>query len=53
MEIDSGPGPQHVRSRSDYELGVTGLVSRTFSLWGRKLPQYVVIVGITGVVDLA
>ena len=49
MEIDSGRNPQPIKPRSHYELGVTDLVGRTFSLWGRQLPQYILIVGITGV----
>lgn len=49
MEIDSGPGPQGDNVNSSYALGIDGLVGRTISLWGRKLPQYIVIVGITSV----
>ncbi|MHA1576583.1 MAG: hypothetical protein ACTSU3_04415 [Candidatus Thorarchaeota archaeon] len=49
MAIDDGPGPQGVKLRSSYALGVDGLVGRTISLWSRKLPQYALIVGITGV----
>jgi len=37
------------KKRSEYELGVTGLVGRTFNLWSRKLPIYIIIVGIIGV----
>ncbi|TFG29019.1 hypothetical protein EU527_16490 [Candidatus Thorarchaeota archaeon] len=49
MEIDSGPGPYDSGpSKYSKELTVTGLVSETVRLWTRKLPQYVVIVGITG-----
>jgi hypothetical protein len=32
----------------DYVLSATGLVSRTISLWSRKLGQYIIIVGIIG-----
>ncbi len=32
----------------DYVLSATGLVSRTISLWSRKLAQYIIIVGVIG-----
>ena len=51
MEIDSGPGPQPTGPDSHgKELSFAGLVSQTFSLWSRKVFQYVIIVGITGLV---
>ncbi len=37
----------------DYAVNATGLVSRTLSLWIRKLGQYIVIVGIVGAVGVA
>ena len=49
MGIDSGTNPQPTKKSSENKLGVTGLISTTFSLWSRKLSIYIVIVGITGV----
>ncbi len=46
---DSGPAPEQPSGR-DYSVGVAGLVSRTFSLWMRRLVSYVLIVGIVSVV---
>ena len=34
----------------DYVLSATGLVSRTFGLWSRKLAQYIIIIGLFGAV---
>jgi hypothetical protein len=34
----------------DYTVSATGLVSRTLGLWSRRLIQYIIIVGIIGVV---
>ncbi len=39
----SQPGP-------DYTVGATGLVSRTFNLWIRRIGAYLVIVGLVGAV---
>ncbi len=50
MGIDSRANPKPRKTRSEYELNASGLVGRTFSLWSRKLPIYVMIVGITGAV---
>ena len=52
MAIDKGPNKQPVKQKSKYKQGVFGLVHTTFNLWLRKLPQYAVIVGITGTVLL-
>ncbi len=49
MAFDEGPGPEPVKTRSEYEQGVVGLVDKTLGLWARKLPQYLVMVGLTGV----
>ena len=48
MGIDSRANPKPRKTRNENELDITGLVSTTFSLWSRKLPIYIVIVGITG-----
>lgn len=50
MGANSETNPQPTKTRSEYTLNATGLVSNTFSLWSRKLPIYTVIVGIAGVV---
>ncbi|MHA1577341.1 MAG: hypothetical protein ACTSU3_08255 [Candidatus Thorarchaeota archaeon] len=49
MGINSRTNPRPRRTRSEYELNASGLVGRTFSLWRRKLPIYVAIVGLVGV----
>jgi len=41
--------PKASITQSVYELGVFGLVGKTFGLWRRNLIQYIVIVGVTGV----
>ena len=41
--------PKASITQSVYELGVFGLVGKTFGLWRRNLVQYIVIVGATGV----
>lgn len=46
MEIE--PGSDSGSSDAGKELSFTGLVSETVKLWTRKLPQYILIVGITG-----
>lgn len=48
MGIDSRANPKPRKTRNENELDITGLISTTFSLWSRKLPIYIVIVGITG-----
>lgn len=35
-------------SAYDYSLSATGLISRMFSLWSRKLTQYIIIIGFFG-----
>lgn len=50
MGINSRTNPQPIKTRSEYALNATGLVRRTFSLWSRKLPIYIMIVGIIGAV---
>jgi hypothetical protein len=37
----------------DYAVSATGLVSRTISLWTRKLAQYIIIVGVIGAACVA
>lgn len=37
----------------DYVLSATGIVSRTISLWSRKIVQYIIIVGIISTVCIA
>jgi len=49
MPVDSGQNQQHNKSQVDYELGVAGLVGKAINLWRRKLPKYMVIIGIAGV----
>jgi len=49
MPVDSGQNPPHNKSQVDYELGVAGLVGKAIILWKRKLPKYMVIIGIAGV----
>jgi hypothetical protein len=48
LEVDTGPGPEPFTPRSQYELGIIDLVGKTLDLWARKLPQYIVIIGLTG-----
>ncbi|MFW9788268.1 MAG: hypothetical protein ACFFE2_03065 [Candidatus Thorarchaeota archaeon] len=48
FEDDLGLDPSQARTGS-YEVSATGLVSRTFNLWTRKLVQYIIIVGLAGV----
>ena len=49
MAFDEGPSPEQAKPRSAYEQSVVGLVDKTLNLWGRKLPQYIIMVGLTGV----
>ncbi|TFG29919.1 hypothetical protein EU528_08945 [Candidatus Thorarchaeota archaeon] len=49
MVKDSKTGNRPNRLQSKYELGILGLVKNTVNLWARNLPQYIVIVGLTGV----
>jgi len=53
MAIDEGPSPEQVKPRSEFEQGVVGLVDKTINLWGKRLPQYIVMVGIIGVALVA
>ncbi|MHA1136100.1 MAG: hypothetical protein ACTSSE_06390 [Candidatus Thorarchaeota archaeon] len=49
MTRESKTNPKASITQSVYELGVFGLVGKTFGLWRRNLIQYIVIVGVTGV----
>jgi len=49
FEEDLGYDPSQPPAE-DYTLSATGLVSKTLSLWTRKLVQYIIIVGIVSVV---
>jgi hypothetical protein len=49
FEDDLGIDPSQARAEP-YIISATGVVSRTFSLWLRKLVQYIIIIGITGAV---
>ncbi len=49
MGIESGTNPQPTIKRRENILSVTDLVSTTLSLWSRKLPIYIAIVGLVGV----
>ncbi len=48
MAFDEGPSPEGPAqpNQQDFTVSWTGLVSRTFTLWGRKLAQYIAIVGL-------
>jgi hypothetical protein len=48
LAFDEGPSPEGPAqpSQQDFTVSWTGLVSRTFTLWGRKLAQYIAIVGV-------
>jgi membrane-anchored glycerophosphoryl diester phosphodiesterase (GDPDase) len=48
-ELGASPSRQNVQ---DYAVSATGVVSRTFSVWGRQLVQYIIIFGITGAAAL-
>jgi len=50
VTILTKPNPKASITRSEYELGVFGLVGKTFGLWRRNLFHYTIIVGITGAV---
>jgi membrane-anchored glycerophosphoryl diester phosphodiesterase (GDPDase) len=47
MAIEGQKSPD---SSQDFSVGASGLVSRTFSLWLRRLGSYIVIVGIVGAI---
>ncbi len=49
FEDDLGIDPSQAQTDT-YVLSATGLVSRTFSLWTRKIVQYIVVVGLAGAV---
>ncbi|MBS3796031.1 MAG: hypothetical protein KGY80_14090, partial [Candidatus Thorarchaeota archaeon] len=50
MEIDSGVEPEPSGpQRRDFSVNWTGMVSRTFALWKRRLPGYLTIMGITSI----
>lgn len=50
MEIDSGVEPEPSGpQRRDFSVSWTGMVSRTFALWKRRLPGYLTIMGITSI----
>jgi len=50
LAFDDGLGLEPSDSSPDsYRVSATGLISNTFNLWVRKLGQYIIIVGITGV----
>lgn len=52
FEDDLGHDPSQPIAH-DYVLSATGLLSRTISLWSRKLVQYIIIVGIIGAAFVA
>jgi hypothetical protein len=48
MELGPGPGPEPEQPvTQNFTVSATGLVSRTLSLWFRKIIQYLLIVGVT------
>ncbi|RDE16733.1 MAG: hypothetical protein C4K49_04210 [Candidatus Thorarchaeota archaeon] len=50
MEVDSGQGPvPSGPSEPNFVVGAFGLVSRTFSLWARKLLSYTAISALAGI----
>jgi hypothetical protein len=50
MEIDDGLGLQpSAPPEHDFTVSALDLVTRTFKLWFRKLPSYILIVGLLGV----
>jgi len=49
FEEDLGFDPSQPRDE-DYTLSATGLVSKTFGLWTRKIVQYIIIIGLVSVV---
>ncbi|MFW9974962.1 MAG: hypothetical protein ACFFDQ_06845, partial [Candidatus Thorarchaeota archaeon] len=50
MAFDDGLGLEPSDSYPEsYSVSATGLISNTFSLWARKLGQYIIIVGIPGI----
>jgi len=50
MERDSGPGPAPVEpAQPEFRVSAVSLVSRTFSVWSRRMPSYVAISSIAGI----
>lgn len=50
MAENMGPGPERIEpGQPDFRVDTTGLVSRTFGLWGRKLPGYICISAIAAI----
>ncbi|MGV9169609.1 MAG: hypothetical protein ACOC38_06695 [Promethearchaeia archaeon] len=48
MEIDSGIGPEpSAPDEPDFSVSWTGMVSRTFALWKRRIAGYLTIMGVT------
>ena len=52
FEDELGHDPSQPMAQN-YTLSATGLVSRTISLWTRKLVQYIIIVGVLGAAFVA
>ena len=52
FEDDLGHDPSQPLAQ-DYTLNATGLVSKTISLWARKIVYYIIIVGVIGAVCVA
>ena len=51
MTLEGSKNPDFQQSASqDFSVGASGLASRTFSLWIRRLGSYIVIVGLVGAV---
>ncbi|MGY5880414.1 MAG: hypothetical protein RTV31_09185 [Candidatus Thorarchaeota archaeon] len=48
MANDNDRNSQSINIQVEYILRADNLVARTFSLWKRKLPQYIIIVGLVG-----
>jgi hypothetical protein len=50
MQPDSGPGPAPFEpAQPEFRVSAVSLVSRTFSLWSRKMSSYIVISSIAGI----
>ncbi|TFF91061.1 hypothetical protein EU545_05820 [Candidatus Thorarchaeota archaeon] len=50
MAIEPGPGePPIDEAPRDYRLSATGLVSRTIQLYGRRILEYITLIGLVGV----
>jgi hypothetical protein len=54
LGFDEGQSPEGPAqpNQQDFTVSWTGLVSRTFTLWGRKLAQYIAIVGVPIIIIL-